>query len=254
MLQSYTYTGQTTINASGKFLLYQLSDIKSNINAGILVFVGGQSLGTIYPGDRLEIPSLAGGRNDWTLIPQDETARYTVMIGDGQVTPGTMPAAIETIDGSVRKSMDGNQVFSAYARTAAAGMFPFVGVFAETKSYALRRVRVAIGAASAGRVVGYVTSTVPPAPIGSRLAKNKLLGSAAEALRFYSGDCAAANGSGGEAGNIVTDIGGDYMQNFAAYELPISSPLILPAGRGLIFLAQSAAAVLSVTVDAEETF
>lgn len=248
-IQPYNFKGATPIEAAGSMILYQSSgSADSGRLSSVVLYVDGTRYCVMQPGDRVK---LTRPGSSFRIEPVfDAGLTGTMLIGDGDVIPAA-GGVLEVVDASIRQSRDGDRVWGSYVRAGQATTFAGVCLFAEgADAYAIRALQVGVSG-GACPVKMFVTTTAVPTPVGNRLAKNKLLGETADALRLFSFDAATASASAGEAGTIDTDLGLVYLANNNPVTLPLTSPLIMSPGMGLAFIAQSVNFTVNVCFDAE---
>jgi hypothetical protein len=248
MLQGYDFTGVRVIDAQGSFFLYNRATNPSGLDERVLLSIDGSRVGYLLPGDRIELPPGKVARR-WVLEPVSPTMPGEVMIGDARVSSLRTVGTVRVVDESAAKTLAGLQLFTGSRRGPNAVKFSMSGVQAGARPLALRAV--SLTSTAAGSVLlCYGTGAPTDTPQSSAL-PNKLLGGAVLGALKMTGLCAAALPTAGELPGVVA------LQNLpvaanALTPLPLTTPIILPAGYWFGIVGPAINTEVALVCDAEE--
>lgn len=174
----------------------------------------------------------------------------TIMVSDRGGGSRRQPGNVRIIDNGADKTRALSQFTGIINHTPGATRFAIAGVMAIGRELTLKRI--VIGSNVTGNLVGYTCTGAPTLnALGNNPLVNKYIGApVANGARVY-GDAAAATPTVGE---LPGRSGVGYFQVTASQsvEYPLTTPIVLPAGSGLVFVGPAANALVMMTIDAEE--
>lgn len=247
MLQTFTFSGARMIHARGTFARYE-AGTAGGADETIRLRADGQDLGLYRPGDSIELPMPA---SVWELQPVTPTTSGELRIGMGRVQSARLVGNVRVIDVGSEKTAVGQQ----FLGSGAAGPFSTNGCMVGLRSLS-RQVNVkSISASStnAGEVLLWSCTGDPTAnqSITAGFAVNKLIGAPASSARRITGTTAGIDPTVGElpGANPITSV---WVPANQTTPVPITTPIVLPAGAGLVVHCRALNRNVAVLLDFEE--
>lgn len=190
------------------------------------------------PYSRFEITDASGVANT-----------VTVLFGFGRGGTRRQPGNVRVIDQGADKTSALTQFFTAGVMPATAAVFSIIGVQAGAKPCYIKRLAVAFGVA--GRIRFYTATGIPTTTPASNPVNNKALGSAAAAAIRAQGTSLIDPPTVGELPGLSA-YGVLPCAALILVEVPLTTPLKLPANTGLYAHGLTANTDLYIFADIEE--
>ncbi len=117
MIQTFEFYGTgRQINAVGRFFRYE-SGIDGSGVTDIALTIDGNRVGTIQPGDDIEIPQEA---SRWEIAPVSSGCTGRVRVGNARITSQKLSGVVQTVDAGLQRAFT-SQAFVSQEFTIAAG-------------------------------------------------------------------------------------------------------------------------------------
>lgn len=173
----------------------------------------------------------------------------TIFIGEEGFEDSRVTGNVKVIDQAVDKTAGGNQFAGSITKPAVAGAWGLIGVKANTKRVAVKRIVVASDTAG---TLGLWFATGAPTvnPGGAASWQNKMSNGAASDCQKVTGESAGAP-TAGELPGGVNWLNIQVSANVPS-EIPITTPIVLAAGAVLIVGGWAVNRQLQVVMDLEE--
>lgn len=244
MIQTFEFYGTgRQINAQGRFFRYEQGADGSGVTA-IRLTIDGNRIGTLEPGDALELPAEA---SRWDLEPVSSGCVGVVRIGNVRITSDKLQGVVSVVDQAEARTAAGVSFAGYHAAIALAANFSHVHLFNSStsgKRVCVEQVRVATEAAS-GVAVYLVTNE--NAAAGPRTGSNKKVGAAdSAACRLHSFRESGAPSVSFASPRLISVLHGGANQS-VLYEPKV--PLMLSPGTGIVAVAMVANVTLHASLD-----
>lgn len=120
MIQTFEFYGSgRQINALGRFFRYEQGADGAGLTA-LRVTIDGNRIGTLEPGDALELPVEA---TRWDIEPVSSGCVGVVRIGNVRITSDKLTGIVQTVDGGRARTIGGVAFAAAGGITGGAGLF-----------------------------------------------------------------------------------------------------------------------------------
>lgn len=247
MLSDFNFAGARQINTSGRFFLYYSANNPNGLDERLKVYGDGRYFGTFAPGDYIE--ELPRDVEAWYIEPVTATMSGTVFVGDAKARSNRLTGTVRIVDESAAKTLAGLQFYGLMRRAVAAGKFSMCGILAGARAFSLKKAWFTAGAAGLGTiVVGTGAPTDTPASLAVR---NKQLGGANALATRVSGLAVANNPTVGELPGSDPQAS-FYINANVLTEMPISNPIVIPAGSFFGIVGPALATEVGMWFDGEE--
>lgn len=174
-----------------------------------------------------------------------------VFIGDSRFEDTRITGNVKVIDQGADKTSSGGQFLGITQKTAPAANCSINGMFAGSKPLYVKRLLFQAGVATAVR---FYTSTGVPTlnPNGGVALINKSLGGAAATAQRWTAESVIDPPTAIELPGISAIGLMRAPVNYVPVELPLTTPIKIPAGTGYFLVATTGSVELEVVMDCEE--
>lgn len=245
--------GGRQIDAKGNFFRYEYVTTTGGVDDSIRLKVDGADLGLLWPGDELKFDDGLTGKR-WEITPTSGATVGVVRVGLGRVGSSKVAGTVRVLDQGVDKTLAGLQMLASVTRAAGgAGVFSIAGIRALTYRTAIKRIQVS--STIAGLVSLFACTGDPTVNPNNTAAAgvNKILrdgaSSSAKALR---GDAAAVTPTGVELPGVFGLVSIYVAANTYA-GIPLTTPLVLNVGNGVVAVPQTANRDVTLLIDWEDS-
>jgi hypothetical protein len=194
------------------------------------------------------------GLNFQRLILEDRSGAanvgtIAVGIGADSIVDDRVTGSVEVIDTGKTLTANGKTFFGTRSQAASAGVFSFVQLWNPVGSGVRLSVRrLAIASDAAGTMPLFIGTVDINAGDTTKLA-NKLIGAAASTIMAKAQTDANATGA---AGWSLSGVSTFAVVANTLFEVPLSDPLVLNAGRGVVVRGPAVNQLAQVFADVEE--
>lgn len=249
MLQNFGVpAGGRQISAQASY--FRLESVEAfGGNESVKVRADGQDLGEYLPGDSIRLP---GGMTAavWEVVPVNPLAKAVARLGVGGVESSRVFGSVKVIDSGHEKTRGGAQFMHTVTSVAGPGVVSVCGVVANGgKTCVVKRMQVA---SSAGGIVQvFRTNGQGSANASFSSMANKMLYSGNSESQLVVGSTLGGAPSAGEvpAWNYWLTF---YVPPNQQMEVPLSTPVVMSGGVGLLVSGWVVNRDVSVLLDVEE--
>lgn len=203
---------------------FEIIDAAYALNVDLYDANGGKSDGMIGALSGLFV---SGSYTEFSVSNGAAAQTVTLMIHEGQGGSRRQPGVVRVVDQGSEKTIAGAQYFGSSTRPAAGGVVGLAGLLAGTRPLSLKRVQ--LGSATAGELVLWAGTAAPATGPVSLSLRNKLLAAIATVPQRATGTAITITPSGVELPGGIS-YAGLYVAANGIAELPLSTPIVIPAG------------------------
>lgn len=249
MLQDFSFQGRRQINAAGRFFHYSEpldSYAVSRADLRIRVSADGTSIGTMRPGEWIELPRDV---TRWDVEPVDPTLIGTVLIGYGRFGSARLAGVGRVAETQHDKTVAGNQYMMGNARLADAAKVGIVALVAGAKPLSIKRI--VMGSSGAQQINLYFCTGAPTDTPLALPQRNKDNAGAAPLAAGTSGLAVTLPPTVAELPGRLAWCGFTVAAG-VPFEWPLTSPVIIRPNTGIAIAGATVNMAIYLAMDYEE--